>query len=52
VALNLLARIDNVADRGYVGSVIVNDGNGRFFETGAPRAFLLSLRWQHPFQVP
>ncbi len=49
-ALDLLARIDNVADRAYVGSVIVNDGNGRFFETGAPRAFLLSLRWQHPFE--
>ena len=45
--LNLLARVDNIADRAYVGSVIVNDGNGRFFETGAPRAWLLSVRWQH-----
>lgn len=26
------ARIDNLFDQNYVGSVIVNDGNGRFFE--------------------
>ena len=26
------ARIDNLFDKNYVGSVIVNDGNGRFFE--------------------
>jgi iron complex outermembrane receptor protein len=31
-----------------VGSVIVNDGNGRYFEPGAGRTFLLGvdLRWQ------
>ena len=26
------ARVDNLFDQNYVGSVIVNDGNGRFFE--------------------
>ena len=26
------ARVDNLFDREYIGSVIVNDGNGRFFE--------------------
>ncbi|MDT7835758.1 TonB-dependent receptor family protein [Aquabacterium sp. OR-4] len=46
-ALELLARVDNLFDRRYVGSVIVNDGNGRFFEPGVPRALLLSARWQH-----
>lgn len=46
-ALQLMARVDNLADRVYVGSVIVNDGNSRFFETGAPRNLLLSARWQH-----
>ncbi|MBQ0943623.1 TonB-dependent receptor [Ideonella sp. 4Y16] len=40
----LLARVDNLADRAYAGSVIVNDGNGRFFEPGAPRSVLLGLR--------
>lgn len=45
--LELLARVDNLADRRYIGSVIVNDGNSRFFETGAPRSLLASLRWLH-----
>jgi len=45
--LELLARIDNLADRHHAGSLIVNDGNQRFFEPGAPRSALLSLRWQH-----
>ena len=44
MALELLARLDNVTDRVYAGSVIVNDANGRFFETGAPRSALLALR--------
>ncbi|HSW06423.1 TonB-dependent receptor family protein [Aquabacterium sp.] len=48
-ALELLARVDNVFDRVHVGSVIVNDANGRFFEPGAPRSGLLSVRWQHRF---
>jgi iron complex outermembrane receptor protein len=48
-ALELLARVDNLLDRDHVGSVIVNDGNGRFFEPGAPRSLLLSARWQHRF---
>ena len=47
--LELLARLDNVADRVYAGSVIVNEGNGRFFETAAGRAVLLSARWRVPF---
>lgn len=46
-ALELLARVDNVFDRVYAGSVIVNDGNSRYFETGSPRAGLLSVRWLH-----
>ncbi len=45
--LQVLARIDNLFDRVHAGSVIVNDGNGRFFEPGLPRNGLLSLRWQH-----
>ena len=30
--LRTFARVDNLFDKEYVGSVIVNDGNGRFFE--------------------
>lgn len=47
--LQTLLRVDNVAGRHVVGSVIVNDANGRFFEPGAPRSVLLSLRWQQKF---
>jgi len=43
--LELLARVDNLTNRRHVGSVIVNDGNGRFFEPAAPRSGLLSLRY-------
>lgn len=39
-----LLRVDNLADRRYAGSVIVNDANDRFFEPGAPRSALLALR--------
>ena len=46
-SLELLARLDNVFDKAHVGSVIVNDGNSRFFEPGTPRSGLLSARWQH-----
>ena len=47
--LELLARVDNVFDREYASSVIVNDGNGRFFEPGSPRAWLLSVKWRQAF---
>ena len=47
--LELLARIDNLTDRRYAGTVIVNEGNGRFFEPGAPRTALLSVRWRVGF---
>lgn len=40
--LDALARIDNLADKKYVGSVIVNDGNSRFYEPGAGRALTVS----------
>ncbi len=47
--LEFLARLDNVFDRTYAGSVIVNEGNGRFFETGMPRAWLVGVRWRLGF---
>ncbi len=42
--LQLSARVDNLADRPYIGSVIVNDGNGRYFEPGTDRTYLLGAR--------
>jgi iron complex outermembrane receptor protein len=44
----LLLRVDNAADRRYAGSVIVNEGNQRFFEPGAPRTYLVALRLLFP----
>jgi iron complex outermembrane recepter protein len=49
LTLELLARLDNAADRAYAGSVIVNDANGRFYEPGSPRAWLLSARLSSAF---
>ena len=47
--LDLLARLDNLADRRVAGSVIVNEGNSRFFEPAPGRNWLLSARWALPF---
>ncbi len=44
-AVETLVRVDNLADRRYAGSVIVNDANGRYFEPNAPRSLLLALRF-------
>lgn len=37
--------IDNAFDRQYAGSVIVNDGNGRYFEPAPGRTYLLGVQW-------
>ena len=38
-------RIDNLFDRRYAGSVIVNEANGRYFEPGAGHGFSLGVGW-------
>jgi iron complex outermembrane receptor protein len=42
--LMLFGRIDNLFNRQYIGSVIVNDGAGRYYEPAAGRNFYLGLR--------
>ena len=37
-------RVDNVGDKSYVGSVIANDGNGRFYEPAPQRNILLGVQ--------
>ncbi len=39
--LREFARINNLADRNYIGSVIVGDTNGRFFEPAARRNYVI-----------
>ncbi|WP_411877653.1 TonB-dependent receptor domain-containing protein [Polaromonas sp. YR568] len=42
-------RLDNLFDKKYAGSVIVNEGNGRYFEPAAGRTWLLSLTGSYAF---
>lgn len=42
-------RIDNLADKRYVGSVIVNEGNGRYFEPAPGRSSLVGLSASVPW---
>lgn len=46
--VNTFARVDNLADRHVIGSVIVNDGNGRYYEPAPGRSFLVGVdvRWR------
>jgi len=41
--LNLLARVDNLLDRRYSGSLIVNEGARRYYEAAPGRGFWLGL---------
>jgi iron complex outermembrane receptor protein len=37
-------RVDNLTDRNYVGSVIVNEGNARYYEPSPRRSFALGVQ--------
>lgn len=43
--LELFARADNLLDRRYIGSVIVNEAQGRYFEPAPGRGLGAGLRW-------
>ncbi|HUH30374.1 MAG TPA: TonB-dependent receptor [Rhodanobacter sp.] len=43
------AGINNLFDRNYVGAVVVNSGNGRFFEPEPRRNFMLGLSANYAF---
>lgn len=42
-------RVDNLFDRGYIGSVIVGDGNNRYYEPAPRRSGLLGMEVKRPF---
>ncbi|SEM44706.1 iron complex outermembrane recepter protein [Luteibacter sp. UNCMF331Sha3.1] len=46
--VNTFARVDNLADRHVIGSVIVNDGNARYYEPAPGRTYLvgMDIRWK------
>lgn len=43
--LRAFLRVDNLLDKDHIGSVIVNDGNGRFYEAGPGRSPMLGFQW-------
>ena len=43
------ARIENLLDRNYVGSVIVGDGNGRYYESAPGRNWLAGISARYSF---
>lgn len=45
--LRAFARIENLLDREYIGSVIVNEANGRYYETGPGRNYLVGVQYQY-----
>ena len=47
--LRSFLRLDNIFDRQYVGSVVVGDGNGRFYESAPGRNWLLGLSARYAF---
>lgn len=42
--LAVFARVENLLDRRTIGSVIVNEGNGRYFEPAPGRGIVLGMR--------
>jgi iron complex outermembrane receptor protein len=47
-ALTAYARVNNVGDERYVGSVIVNQGSSQFYEPGLPQNWTLGLSLNLP----
>jgi len=48
--LKQLLRVDNVNDKIYAGSVIVNDANSRFFEPALPRNWMVAFTARYEFR--
>jgi iron complex outermembrane receptor protein len=49
LVLKEFGRIDNIFDHQYVGSVIVNESNGRYYEPAPGRTFLLGVSAAYRF---
>ena len=42
--LGACGRVDNLFDREYAGSVLVNEGNGRYYESAPGRSWSVGVR--------
>ncbi|MBF8160630.1 TonB-dependent receptor family protein [Ectopseudomonas hydrolytica] len=49
LTFNQVLRIDNLLDREYIGSVIVGESNGRYYEPGPERAWYVGAGVQYRF---
>ncbi|MDH0099219.1 TonB-dependent receptor [Ectopseudomonas hydrolytica] len=49
LTFNQVLRIDNLLDREYIGSVIVGESNGRYYEPGPERAWYIGAGVQYRF---
>ncbi|MBA4243600.1 MAG: TonB-dependent receptor [Pseudomonas sp.] len=49
LTFNQVLRIDNLLDREYIGSVIVGESNGRYYEPGPERAWYVGAGLQYRF---
>ncbi|MEG0187008.1 MAG: hypothetical protein RR704_26505, partial [Stenotrophomonas sp.] len=47
--LAAFARVNNVFDKNYIGSVIVNDGNQRYFESAMGRNWASGVNVSYQF---
>ena len=47
--VSAFGRVDDVTNRRYVGSVIVNEGNGRYFEPAPRRTFFAGVNGSYRF---
>ncbi|QIL82578.1 TonB-dependent receptor [Diaphorobacter sp. HDW4A] len=47
--VGVFGRVDNLADRKYVGSVIVNESNGRFYESAPGRQWMVGVNAGYQF---
>ena len=50
ITLEPFARLDNLGDREYIGSLIVNEGNLRFYEPAPERTWLVGLGLQYQWR--
>jgi iron complex outermembrane receptor protein len=47
--LQAYGRVDNLFDENYIGGIVVNDANGRFYAPAPTRAYLVGLSASHQF---
>ena len=50
ISLEPFVRLDNITDREYIGSLIVNEGNQRFYEPAPERSWLVGLGVQYQWR--